>query len=67
MNQALAQAEDWEAAADAWQWDGRDIRDIAIRIPCHMIRHKLTEWEHTVPQECRGKVSVVEWANPINS
>lgn len=65
---AQAQVEDWEAAEEAWQWDGRDVADIMIRIPLirDLFPHKLTEWEHTVPKECRGKVSV-ESGNPTNS
>jgi len=63
-----AQAEDWEAAVEAWQWNGLDVTDIMIRLP--LIRdyfpHKLTEWEHTVPVESRGKV-YVESGHPCNS
>lgn len=64
----LAQADDWEAAADSWQWDGHDVADIMIRLP--LIRdnfpYKLKEWMDTVPGECRGRVSV-ESRNPTNS
>jgi hypothetical protein len=62
------QAEDWEAAAEAWQWDGRDVAAIMNRLPLiqDYFPHKLAEWEHTIPEDCRGKVSV-ETGNPENS
>ncbi len=64
--------EGWESELimlEAWQWDGRSIQDIAQRLELINIHlpNKCKEWTHTVPAECRGKVSYVASRNPVNS
>lgn len=64
--------EEWEAellVLGAWQWGGRSMSDITERLDLINIYlpKKCKQWAHTVPAECRGKVTYVQSNNPVNS
>lgn len=69
MTTRVESDDDWKIDLEDWQWDGRQLSEIFIRLEVISFHFsgKMSDWARTVPDDCRGSQFYISSVNPYNS